>query len=216
MALVFVMALAYLVGCFPSGFLVSKFYNTNIATQGSGNVGATNVARVLGSKAGVITLLLDVFKGAIGASVPYLMGTLLTVPYMAFDGLLEGGIIAEENSTFLASIFTLAGHCFALPGLKGGKGVATSFGVLLCASPLLALCTATVFTITFAISRIVSLSSINAALILPLASYCLAFSHSKTFLVGVMTIIVCYRHSPNIIRLIEGTEKKFTKKKHLQ
>jgi glycerol-3-phosphate acyltransferase PlsY len=128
----------------------------------------------------------------------------------------------------LGGLFAVLGHCFSLPfnipllfnvtlpalrALKGGKGVATGLGVLLAAQPILALTTTLLFIITFYFSRIVSLSSIVATTLMPIIYLFLNPNGEQFIPFAIIAIVITYRHSSNIKRLIEGTEKKFTSRK---
>ncbi|MCB0319054.1 MAG: glycerol-3-phosphate acyltransferase, partial [Bdellovibrionales bacterium] len=138
----------YLIGAFPTGMMLAKSQGIDITKKGSGNVGATNIARVIGKKAGIITLLVDVSKGLIGSLIASLFADSYFVP--------------------LAGVILVAGHCFSLPPkLKGGKGVATALGVMLFINYTAALTGIGTFIIAFSIWRIVSLASLAGALIVP-------------------------------------------------
>jgi glycerol-3-phosphate acyltransferase PlsY len=182
----------YLIGAIPTGVIVARARGVDITTKGSGNVGATNVARVVGKGAGSLTLLGDILKGALGV----LVGRVVT-------GSVTGAAVA--------GVLVVAGHCFSIPPwLKGGKGVATALGVIFSLSPIGAIAGLCAFAITFFLSRFVSLSSVVAAFVIPLAGLA-AGAHDAIFyaLVG-MTLIVVARHRQNIERLIQGTEPKFS------
>jgi glycerol-3-phosphate acyltransferase PlsY len=185
----------YLIGCFPSGRLIASRSGVAIDKQGSGNVGATNVARVLGKKAGLITLLADVGKGMFAT---------------ALADLVSGNI----EYAALAAFAAVAGHCFSIPGkMKGGKGVATALGAYLFLSPLTAACGVAIFGLVMVGTRIVSLSSICAALLMPLAGLLLMVPTPVVFPLAGVSLLVVYRHHENIVRLIEGREKKFSSTK---
>lgn len=184
----------YLLGAFPTGVLVSKLYGIDITGQGSGNVGATNVARVVGKRAGIFTLLGDVAKGALGASISYV-------------------VFGDSWPAAAAAAAVVLGHCFSLPPyLKGGKGVATAIGVIATVSPVLALIAVAVFVVTFLASKIVSLSSLLAAVVVPVAAILMNFGDAATIALGVISAVVVFRHRENIQRLIEGREEKFQAK----
>jgi glycerol-3-phosphate acyltransferase PlsY len=185
----------YFLGCFPTGKLVSKLHGVDIASQGSGNVGATNVARVIGKQAGILTLLGDVAKGGIGVGVAQ---------------------IFTDAQWFVmsAAVFVVLGHCLSLPPyLKGGKGVATALGTVFAVTPIAAVASLVVFGGVFGISRLVSLASITATISVPL--YCLVTNAPESTSVGFMAMafIIVVRHEQNIARLIRGTEPKFSTKK---
>ena len=181
----------YLLGSFPTGYLLAKLHGVDITKQGSGNVGATNVARSIGKRAGVLTLVLDLVKGALAV----LLASLIT-----------------NESWFLsaAAVAVVCGHCFSLPPfLKGGKGVATGLGVLIALVPGAALTSIIVFAALFSTTRLVSLSSIIATLSAPLYSLALNHPEPKSLALIVLSLVIVFRHRENITRLIEGREPRF-------
>jgi glycerol-3-phosphate acyltransferase PlsY len=182
----------YLLGAFPTGYLVARLHGVDITAVGSGNVGATNISRTLGKKAGIITLVIDVIKGALAVWI---------------------GCILSDVGWFQAAcgVAAVCGHCFSVPPyLKGGKGVATALGVLVALTPSSALVAITVFAGLFATRRIVSLASVGAALAVPAAS--LIVNAPDHIVIGqvCMASVLIYRHKENIQRLIEGREPRFT------
>ncbi len=189
--LTFTIICAYLVGAFPSGKALASLHGVDIATHGSGNVGATNVARTIGKKAGLITLSLDVIKGVLGVA---LVRSLLVDPVQQYS----------------ASVFIVAGHCFSLPPiLKGGKGVAAALGVFIMLTPIAALAGITVFFLTFVATRIVSLSSIFAAFIVPIVVAYLYEAPNLWIASTVISAVIILRHYQNIARLSKGEESQF-------
>lgn len=185
----------YLLGALPTGYLIARLYGVDITTVGSGNVGATNVSRVVGKKAGVLTLFVDVFKGAFGVAA-------------------ASGLATSSSFVCFAAIAVVAGHCFSIPPyLKGGKGVATALGVIAVLAPTSAVVALFVFGCMFAAKRIVSLSSICAALAVP--AYAMAVNLPEYVAVSEACIaaLLIYRHRENIQRLIEGREPVFLSKK---
>lgn len=185
--------LFYLVGALPTGHLIARRSGVRVEELGSGNVGATNVARVLGKQAGIITLVIDILKGYIGTLVAMII----------FKG--------DLNTAAIATFLLVAGHCFSIPTiLKGGKGVATTLGVFLALSHLSALIGIIIFAGVFYRSKIVSLSSILAVLITPI--FALYFTPTtKSFLYSMFAIalLVVFQHKNNLIRISEGREKPF-------
>jgi acyl phosphate:glycerol-3-phosphate acyltransferase len=193
------LAAAYLLGSIPFGLLLAKlFAGSDIRKSGSGNIGATNVARVVGPAAGILTLVLDVAKGA--------AAVWLAAHY------------SEQNSTalILAAIFALLGHCFPVwLRFKGGKGVATALGVFLMLSPLAALSALLVFIFVSLAWRYVSLGSVSAAAAMPLLMYFLwAPGHAPPLVVDFGTLfasaLIIFKHDANLQRLVDGTEPKFS------
>ncbi|MEO2083751.1 MAG: glycerol-3-phosphate 1-O-acyltransferase PlsY [Desulfurobacteriaceae bacterium] len=184
--------LSFLLGSIPFGYVVGRLQGVDVRKHGSGNIGATNVSRVLGKKWGAFVLILDSLKGAI----PVLTCKLLGFP--------------EELQIF-SGLSAVLGHCFS-PFLKfrGGKGVATGLGAFLIISPQVTLVSLVVFLIVFFLTRYVSLSSITAALSYPVAFKLIERpSDLSSLLVLVTAGIIVAKHHANIIRLLRGEEKKY-------
>lgn len=200
-----ILAVAYLLGSIPFGYiLVRIFRKEDIRATGSGNIGATNVARSGAKGLGILTLLLDLLKGvaAVKIAAHFAPGT----PGFPSDLAVAAGIAA------------VLGHVFPVwLGFKGGKGVATALGVFLAIAPLAALCSLGVFIVVFAITRYVSLASILAAALMPL--FCLLWmpDRSPVFVGGVifLALLVIAKHHANIARLMQGKESRFGSKKPL-
>jgi glycerol-3-phosphate acyltransferase PlsY len=190
--------LAYLLGAIPFGLILTKIFGgKDVREHGSGNIGATNVSRVAGPLAGILTLLFDVLKGA---AAVWLTGRLT-------------GHSAQWM--MLAGLSALAGHCFPVwLGFKGGKGVATALGVFVMLCPLAALAAFVLFLLVFVFWRYVSLASISAAAAMPLLSYFLwAPPHAPPLVVTFGTLfaaaLVIYKHKGNLQRLLSGSEPKY-------
>jgi glycerol-3-phosphate acyltransferase PlsY len=185
----------YLIGSFPTGKLVAHQSGVDLTKTGSGNVGATNVARVVGKKAGIITLLGDVAKGALAVTIASL---------------------CTQDPWFpsLAGMAVVTGHCFSIPGyLKGGKGVASALGVVLTLTPLIALLTLATFAVVFYAKRIVSLASIVACAAAAIFALCSGSPEPQAAALSYISLLVIARHHQNISRLIQGTEPQFLKKR---
>ena len=183
--------LFYFVGVFPTGYLLARAKGIDITSIGSGNVGATNVARALGKRAGLLTLLIDLLKGATPVAIAYL-------------------ITDDKNFIYLSGLMPVLGHCFSIPGfLKGGKGVATGLGASLCIAPLATLIAVIVFIVSYKISKIVSLSSVIATVVLPLANFALTSNASQSCILMIIASVIIFKHRENIKRLAQGEEKKF-------
>ncbi len=195
-------AAAYLVGSIPTGFLVAKAKGIDIRAVGSGNIGATNAFRVLGKGPGSFVLLFDVFKGW--------SAVMLLVPLIAGWNFCEDC----ESVRLLAGLAAVLGHNYTCwLKFKGGKGIATSSGVILAWMPLVLLTILAVWIVTFYASKYVSLASIAAAVALPISA--LAWRYSWTYF-GVslcLAILAIYKHKPNIQRLLAGTENRVGSKK---
>jgi glycerol-3-phosphate acyltransferase PlsY len=189
---------AYLVGSIPTGYLFARARGVDIRSVGSGNIGATNVFRVLGKTAGILVLLIDAVKGFVPAR------------FFLFGATPE----TQEYHAIVAGLFAILGHNYTCwLRFKGGKGIATSAGVVLALVPLGLLITVGVWLVVFALSRYVSLASVVAAAILPLA---IGFTGQSTrmILLGiVLGALAIYKHKSNIQRLLAGTEHRFGAKK---
>jgi len=200
--LLLVAATGYVCGALPWGLWVGRWFRgIDIRTVGSGNLGATNVYRSLGPALGVLTLLLDVTKGA----VPVALAPAL-LPAAADPFTLEIGRV-------VAGIAAVAGHVWTfLAGFKGGKGVATTVGVLLALSPAAFGIFVAVFVLTLAVTRYVSLGSTLGAIAFVVALWRLqpAGVKSPAFVLGVaLALLIVWRHRDNYARLARGEERRF-------
>ena len=205
----------FLVGSIPFGFLLGKLRGVDIRTQGSGNTGATNTARVLGKAAGLLTLLLDIGKGALGVYLGMLLDSQDKLLFAQVSAPAPHSAMVDPVWACAGGMLALFGHCFS-PFLrfKGGKGVATGLGVFVLLSPLAAWFALSVFGMSMRISRYVSLSSILATLVIPLTIYFEPGPPKGMLLLTAIlsTSLVILRHHGNIKRLLEGTEPKWAKK----
>jgi acyl phosphate:glycerol-3-phosphate acyltransferase len=198
--------IAYLLGSIPTGFLVAKARGIDIRTVGSGNIGATNVFRILGKPAGLIVLLADALKGWLAVFVVARLASAWFYP--------DAGSVAREWFSLCAGIAAILGHNYTCwLQFKGGKGIATSAGVLVALVPVPLLIILAVWIIVFALSRYVSLASISAAFALPFAA--LVFGESRTIIVVTAALagLAIYKHKANIKRLLNGTENRIGLKK---
>ena len=199
------LVIAYLLGSIPFGYvLVRTFRKEDIRATGSGNIGATNVARSGAKGLGLATLLLDLLKGYIAV---------LLAHYLA----VRGGLADPFQLMTLAAVVAVVAHIYPIwLGFKGGKGVATALGVYIALEPPAALGILLIFIAIFATTRIVSLASIIAAAsLLFLGPYFAPGLLSRLSLGGLLFIplLVIARHHQNIRRLLSGTEHRFGKKK---
>ena len=204
MITILLMILAYILGSVPNALWIGKvFKGIDIREHGSRNTGSTNAARVLGVKLGILTLILDVSKGL----VPTLIAILLRVDF--FQNLTK----ILNFDYVLVGICAILGHVFSMfMNFKGGKAVATTLGVFLILVPKAILFAAIVFFVVFAISRYVSLSSILAAISLPIFIYFL-YQQTIYVILGILiAILIVVKHRSNIERLKNGTESKFSLK----
>ncbi len=223
---------AYLIGSVNFAVIFTrKFNNVDVRDFGSGNAGTTNVLRVSGAKAGIATFVLDILKGAVAAGLGLVVfsalyqaqyGQLLT-SYYSGDGTEFSPFFNPIYGKYLCGLACMLGHCFPIFfGFRGGKAVATSVGIFAVCCPIVIILGLIGFGISLAISKIVSLSSLIATLIVVAGCAITAFTGEQVYATNpvVVTIIaaccgliVYLRHLENIKRLINGTEKKFTVKK---
>lgn len=192
---------AYLLGSIPTGYLlVRAFRHQDIRTIGSGNIGATNVLRSGGKGLGAATFLLDVLKGAVAVW----LGA-LAFRYLSMAS-------SPRDVEALAALFAVLGHMFPVwLGFRGGKGVATGFGVFLVASLWAALAAIGVFAVVLAFSRYVSLSSIAGAASFPIFAWFLISGYRPPFFFAVQIVVallIIFKHHQNIHRLLSGTEHR--------
>jgi glycerol-3-phosphate acyltransferase PlsY len=183
--------LAYAIGSLPTGVIVGRTLGVDVRTAGSRNIGATNVARLLGRWAGLLTLLCDVGKGVAAVA-------------------LAGWLGARDAIVHVAAVAALLGHVFSVfLRFDGGKGVATGFGVCLALAPAATILPVIVFGLTFAATRIVSLASLAGAATIPFAM-ALAGAGRMGVIVGiVVAVVIALRHRDNLERLRHGTEPRF-------
>lgn len=182
---------AYLLGSIPTGLLLGKAYGIDVRKEGSGNIGATNLYRTVGRKVGVITLIGDCLKGLL----PVLAVKFSSLPadYAAWVGLAA-----------------FCGHVFSVfLKFRGGKGVATALGVFLALSPLAVAIALAVFAVVMLVWRYVSLGSITAAAVMPIAVWVLGQGRVLGMVTMLVATIVIVRHIENIKRMVNGTENRF-------
>jgi len=189
---IFVSLVAYLCGAIPIGVLLTRRLGIDIRNTGSGNVGATNVARSAGKKIGLLTLLGDALKGLVPIVLVRILGL-------------------GEAALGCAAVAALLGHMFS-PFLQfsGGKGVATGLGVFLGMAPQAILIALVVFLATFTVSRIVSLASIIATAFFPILLIWLSYPTIHIWAGMLVALLIIVRHKENIIRLLRGEESKFS------
>jgi glycerol-3-phosphate acyltransferase PlsY len=195
---------AYTLGSIPTGYLVARVRGVDIRSLGSGNIGATNVFRFLGRTAGSIVLAADFLKGWVACAV---------VAHVAFRALAATPDGPTPDSVLLvAAVAAVLGHNYTCwLRFRGGKGIATSAGVLAAVVPLPFLCILIVWLITFAVSRFVSLASILAALALPVSVWIAGGTLTWILVTAGLAALAVGKHRTNIQRLIAGTEHRFTR-----
>jgi glycerol-3-phosphate acyltransferase PlsY len=199
-------SLAYLIGSIPTALIISKrFFGIDIREYGSGNMGATNTFRVLGSKYGTIVMVVDILKGVVASSL---------YEFLPFYG---GNELQRTNFIIGLGMAAVIGHIFPIfANFKGGKGVATLFGMVLALQPVVALSCVGVFIFVLYLTRYVSLSSILAALMLPVCV--LWIWNENEILYRVFTLLVAllviFTHQKNIGRILRGVESRIPILKH--
>ncbi|MGM0479175.1 MAG: glycerol-3-phosphate 1-O-acyltransferase PlsY [Bacteroidota bacterium] len=200
MAYILVVFIGYFLGSLPTAVWVGKIrYNLDVREHGSKNAGATNTFRVLGKNAGIFVLSVDVLKGALAVLAPLFLFNLSWNNDFLIQLKIIGGVSA------------VLGHIFPLfAGFRGGKGVATSLGIILGIHPLAALTCVGIFLIVFILSNFVSLGAIIAAISFPLAAEFLFLNENDTLRIfsWILSAAVIVAHRKNIQRLIRGNENK--------
>ncbi len=196
---------AYLLGSIPSAVWIGQaLYGIDVREYGSGNAGATNTFRVLGKKAGIPVLLLDVFKGWAAVNIPYLLADY------------KPGSEQFISFQLALAIIALIGHIFPVyVGFRGGKGVATTLGIIIAVNPLASLICIGIFVISLIITKFVSLSSMITGLAYPVIIMLVFNNNSPSLNIFslAVTTLVLVTHQKNIERLIKGEESKVKFKK---
>lgn len=184
--------ISYLIGCFSSAYFLGKISkNIDIRSYGSGNAGATNALRILGKKMGILTLVLDIFKGLLAVYI--------------------GSMILGFNGKLLSSIFVVIGHNWPVfLKFKGGKGVATSLGAILMLNWKAGLLCLLIAVIVVSITRYVSLGSVIASISAPIIIFLTSPEKNKYLYITItiLAILSVCRHKTNIIKLYKGKESK--------
>lgn len=197
---------AYLLGSIPTALIVSKrFFGIDIRDYGSGNMGATNTFRVLGPKYGTIVMIVDILKGMAA------VGLFSFIPYYVRDE------YARTNLMLGLGMAAVLGHVFPIfANFKGGKGVATLFGMILAIQPIIAICCVGVFILVLFLTRYVSLSSILGAVMLPICVLWIWNDDAVFYRVFaiVVAVLVVLTHQKNIGRIIRGVESRIPILKH--
>jgi acyl phosphate:glycerol-3-phosphate acyltransferase len=191
---------AYLLGSVPTAVWISKgLFNIDIRDYGSGNAGATNSYRVLGSRWGTVVMVVDMLKGLLAVKLAFL------IPYYVQND------FARTNFQIGLGLCAVLGHIFPIwAGFRGGKGVATLFGLVLGISPWTALGCVGVFTLVLYVTRFVSLSSILASLAFPVFILVIfnVDNHAYRIFAVAVALLVILTHQKNISRLLRGSESK--------
>jgi acyl phosphate:glycerol-3-phosphate acyltransferase len=190
---------AYLLGSIPFGYLLVRFVRQeDVRDTGSGNIGATNVARTGGTTLGLFTLLLDAMKGFIAV--------FLTMQFA------PNTVHGPSTLAIAAAVAAVIGHVFPIwLRFRGGKGIATALGVFIALAPLVALSSVGIFALIVATTRLVSLGSILAAVSIPFLALLLVPHRSAALLIGLsfISFLSIAKHHANIVRLLQGKESRF-------
>lgn len=197
-----IIALAYLLGSVPTGYLLVRlFRHEDIRAIGSGNIGATNVLRSGGKGLGAATFVLDALKGAAAVWLGTVVASIL-MPSLPF-----------RDAQALAAVSAVIGHMFPVwLRFRGGKGVATGFGVFLVAAPLAALSSIALFTVVLLVTRYVSLASILGAASFPMFAWFMVRGDRPAPYIAaqiIVALLIILKHHQNICRLATGTENRF-------
>lgn len=230
--------LAFLLGSIPFGLIIAKLKGIDIRAHGSGNIGATNVLRVVGKQYGITCLFLDLLKGylpvLLAINVIQIEGKAI-VPHLQFLDCCAMRLPVEQQfagqlTHVLTALFAVLGHNYSpWVGFKGGKGIATSAGVLLGLMPFAVILLILVWVLLFITTRYVSIASVGAAAALPILTHIGARFHKNTeglslweadtwnkplfVFTVVIAILAIWKHRTNLQRLREGTEHRFTPRK---
>ena len=204
------LSLCYFIGAIPSGYLlVKKLKNIDIRTVGSGNVGATNAARVLGKWGFFAVFACDMLKGFVSALIGWWI--------LGADGACLGGVMSKYYPSYvlIAAVLVMLGHIYTVfLNFKGGKGVATGVGIFMALAPVPLAIAAAAFGVVLYLSRMVSLSSITAATVLAVS---VLLIHT-TILMKVFTVLIAafviFKHRSNIKRIMNGEESRVEFKHH--
>jgi glycerol-3-phosphate acyltransferase PlsY len=197
---------AYFLGSIPTGYLAGRAKGIDVRTVGSGNIGATNAFRTLGTVPGILVLLIDGVKGWGAVELSGVIAALLQP-----GSKLDAGM--AEYLRIVAALCVILGHNYTCwLKFKGGKGIATSAGVLAALVPLALVISLSTWIVVCLCTRYVSLASIAASAILPFGTWIAGYSYRLIIITVAMAVLAIYKHKGNIQRLIQGTENKLGKK----
>ncbi len=189
---------AFLIGSFPTAYVISRLVKKiDIRQHGSGNVGATNVFRVLGKKYGLLVFMIDFLKGAAAVLLVFLI---VQDP------------AGHKSMGLWVGLGSILGHVFTpFLGFKGGKGVATGAGVLYAAHPTLFIFTLLTWSLVFVLTKTVSISSIIAVFAIPIFSYLMQLERETIVFFVLVAVLFTWTHRSNILRIIKKEERKLIK-----
>lgn len=194
--------LAYFCGSIPTAVWIGQiFYGVDVREYGSGNAGATNTFRVLGKKAGIPVMLIDILKGWTATNLAYFIGVTTTGPYNS---------VAYTNYALALGVAAVMGHLFPIfAGFRGGKGIATLFGMILAINLPAALLCVSIFIVVLLLTKYVSLGSICAGFAYPIGVSFVFPSNRSVVIYGMcICILILVTHQKNIERLLRGKESR--------
>ncbi|HEX3721103.1 MAG TPA: glycerol-3-phosphate 1-O-acyltransferase PlsY [Verrucomicrobiae bacterium] len=204
-AYIFVVVVSYVLGSTPAGYIAGRARGIDVRTMGSGNIGATNVFRVMGRTAGIAVLAADALKGFVAARCAPLLALYLFPNCGA----------QREDLALAAGVAAILGHNYSFwLRFKGGKGIATTGGVVMAWAPQACLTALALWGVVLAVTRYVSAASIAAAIILPFAVWFFNGSVTMTCAMTGLSLLAIYKHKGNIQRLLKGTENRIGKAKN--
>ena len=178
---------AYFLGTFPSALLVARIGGRDVLSEGSGNPGASNVARLMGWKAGLVVLAADFGKGAIASGI--------------------GLAVAGRGAAFALGVAAVVGHMFPVTRkFKGGKGVATAGGMLIVLYPLIVLVLAVVWFVVARVLKLASVGSLLCAILFPILVAIAGYGAGEVVAIAALAVVVIARHAANVRRLFQGRE----------
>ncbi len=205
---------AYLLGSIPSGYLAGRAKGVDVRKVGSGNIGATNVFRTLGKTAGILVLAADGLKGWLAVSMVPDLAHRLFSPSSPWDR------ATRDYLQIVAGVVVILGHNYTCwLKFKGGKGIATTAGAMAALIPLTVAIALATWILVCLVTRYVSVGSIMAALMLPVATWAIyyftqdeRYGHRMIILAGILGALAIYKHKGNLQRLMNGTENKIGQK----
>lgn len=214
-----IILMSYLIGSFPTGYIVSRMRGVDIRRYGSGNIGATNVFRILGPWLGTLVFLADAAKGFSAIWAAKKLNAHFPASLLEMEGLFmpSTSVLPPVIAAILAAIWVIIGHSFTLwLGFKGGKGVATALGALIFLTPWAGLIAFAIWVAVLFATRYVSVASLVAVASVPPTTFLMAPAADRIPLTGLMTLLaamIFWRHRGNIERLRRGTEHRWGEKR---
>lgn len=197
MIVIITILISFLLGSIPTGYLlIKKTHGIDIRTQGSGNIGSTNVKRVAGKKISILTQIGDILKGLIPVIIAIIISNLVEIP------------ISSDLFISLVALFAILGHDYTpFLGFNGGKGVNTTLGAFFLLSPVGILSGVAVYFLLRYVTKIVSIRSIALSVTIPVITYLMNCSTTVVLFTSIACVLLIIRHRDNILRIIRKEEK---------